>query len=92
MKFEWNEVDVQCKPNGMRAKGHEWNEMEVNISWMKVKVKDLNELRWMWMQVKWNENERTWMNLSGCECKSNGVRMKGLEWILMDVSASLMEN
>jgi hypothetical protein len=23
-RLEWNEVDVQCKPNGMKVKGLEW--------------------------------------------------------------------
>jgi len=68
MRLEWNEVDVQCKPSGVRVKGLEWNEMEMSecksnevrvegfewtldviVSQMEWKWKDLNEFKWMWM-------------------------------------------
>jgi hypothetical protein len=46
----------------------EWIELEVNVSPMEWKWKDLNEMRWT--------SERTWMKWNECECKFTIMTMK----------------
>jgi hypothetical protein len=66
----------ECEPSGVKMKGFEWNEVDVGVSPMEWKWKDLNEMRWMLMSAQWSESERTWMKWGGCECTLNGVRVK----------------
>jgi hypothetical protein len=41
--------------------------------------------------MEWRPSEWIWLDWDVCECKSNGVRMKRLEWNEVDVNVSPME-